>query len=334
MGGIKKLRKVQFGLEVTPGSAVAASVLWRGLGMLDDQREITFVDESIGVLAGTDRTYTARVKAQCDLAETPLTFEQLPLLLCIAIDDLTSGVADGSGTDFIYTYTGGQTSQPGYKTFTVETGDNQQAEKCAHMFASEIALKGASGEAWMMSGTLIGAEVENTTFTPALSVPAVETALFNKTKLYIDDGGGTIGTTQKSNTLLDCEITIRSGLMPKETADGELYFSFVNQGAPDATMNVTFEHDGTATAEKTAWRDETTRLIRLLVEGSQFSTPGTEYTYHTLQIDMAGKWEKFDPIDDVDGNDICKGTFQSRYSSADALSLEIVVANELSDIIS
>lgn len=335
MPGVRKLRKIQFGLEVATarGGAVVATKLWRGSGVIDDQREIVFPEEDIGLLSGADRTYIPKLAAQIALDDTPLTFEQLPLLLCIGIDDVISGAADGTGTDFIHTFVAPTTVDPGFKTFTVEGGDDQQAEEMEYAIATEITLKGAVGESWMMAGTILGRQVTDADFTASVAVPAVEEALFSKTKLYIDDGGGTIGTTLISNALLDAEISITTGLMPVFTADGELYFSFVKRVAPEITLALTFEHTSDAVLEKADWRAQTTRLVRLVCLGSAFATPGTAHTYHTLQIDGAGRWETFDALDEVEGNDVIRASLRYRYSSTDALFFEIVVANEVQDTI-
>jgi hypothetical protein len=301
--------------------------------MIEDQREVIFVEEDIGQYPQADRTYVPRYAAALSIEDTPLTFEQFPLLCAIGIDDIVSGAADGAGTDKIYTYPLPVASDNGFKTFTIEGGDNQQAEEMEYAHAAEITLKGAAGEAWMMSANLIGRQVALSTFTAALSVSAVEEALFSKTKLYIDAAGGTIGTTLKSNTLLDAEITITTGLIPKFTADGDLFFSFVQQTEPVVTGSITFEHDAVGVAEKASWRAEDVKLVRLICEGSAAATPGTTYTYLSLIIDMALMWEKFDAIDEADGNDIVRGNFKCVYSSTDSLFFQIIVVNELAAVI-
>jgi len=95
---------------------------------------------------------------------------------------------------------------------------------------------------------------------------------------------------------------------------------------------VTFEHDATSAAEKVAWRAGTTRQLRLRWLGTALTTAGSGYTYKTLIVDMAGKWEKFDKLAEQDGNDIVTGTFRARYNSTAALFCELVVVNELASL--
>ena len=64
------------------------------------------------------------------------------------------------------------------------------------------------------------------------------------------------------------------------------------------------------------------------MEGSALATPGN-YTYKTLIIDLAGKWEKFAALGDQDGDNVLTGTFRARYNSDAALFAEFVVVNAL-----
>ncbi len=56
--GVKALRKIQIGKETTAGTAVAATTIWRGMGTIEDQREIRRIDEDVGVLQRTNRSAT------------------------------------------------------------------------------------------------------------------------------------------------------------------------------------------------------------------------------------------------------------------------------------
>ena len=83
---------------------------------------------------------------------------------------------------------------------------------------------------------------------------------------------------------------------------------------------------------RAAWRAGTARDIQIEVEGSEFGTPGTTYTYKTMLIKMAGLWEKFGPMSDDDGNDVITGTLRVGYNSTSALAGQIIVVNELTSL--
>jgi hypothetical protein len=199
-------------------------------------------------------------------------------------------------------------------------------------FVESFKLSGKGGEALMMSAEWKGRQIVVSSFTTAATLPTVEEILFSKGLLFIDTAGGTIGATTKSNTLLGMDLDAKTGIVPVFAADGQLYFSFTKTTEPEVLLKVTFEHDATAQAEKIAWRAGTARQIRLKWSGSALTTAGTTYTYKTLIIDLAGKWEKFDKLGEQDGNDIVTGTFRARYNATAALFAEMIVVNELASL--
>jgi hypothetical protein len=167
---------------------------------------VVFVEEDIGVFSGSDRTYISKYAGSISLDETPASYQQIGYLFNGGIEEITA-VQDGAGTDYIYTYDLPTTAAPSVETYTIEAGDNQQEEQMLYCFVSDFTISGAGGGPLNCAGTLMGRQVNTGTFTAAIAVPTVETILFSKGKLYLDASGGTIGSTQVSNTLLDCSIS-------------------------------------------------------------------------------------------------------------------------------
>lgn len=330
--GIKGLRKIQLGLESTSGTPVAATALWRGLGTIEDKIEPLFVEEDVGIIGGTDRTAIPQLLAEIEMEAVPATFEQLPYLGSAGIKNIVAGGADGAGTGKIYTYTAPTTAKNTIKTYTIEGGDDQQAEEMEYAFVEEMNLVGKAGEVLTMQALWKGRQVSLGSFTGAISVPIVEEILFSKGKLYIDAVGGTVGSTIQSQTLLGMDMKIVTGWMPVFSADGALYFSHHEMGVPEITCSLTFEHDAIGVARKADWRAETPRLFRLIFEGSAVATPGTTYTYKTLILDFAAKVEKVDKLDEVDGNDILNVQLRSKYNATSASFFEMLIVNELATL--
>jgi hypothetical protein len=214
-------------------------------------------------------------------------------------------------------------------TYTLEGGDDNQEEEMEYGFVEAFKLSGKGGKAVTMSADWSGRQIAANSFTGSVSVPDVEDILFGKGLLYID--AATIGTTLKSNTLLGMDVDVKTGWVPVFAGDGQLYFSFAKVTQPEVTLNITFEHDATAVAEKSAWRAGTRRLIRLQWTGSAV-TSGTSYTAKTLRLDFGGKWEKFDKIDEQDGNDVVQGTLRARPSSTDTTFFTMTVVNALASL--
>ena len=330
MPGVKALRKLQLGAESPAGTAVAATTIWRGLGTIEDDREIVMVDEDVGVVAPTDRAYVPRVHALLEMEEIEATFEQLPYIFDAGIKTV-SGVSDGSGTGYTWTYPFSTTSQNTLMSYTIEGGDDQQAEEMEYALVQQFTLSGTVGEALKMSAQWMGRQVANSTYTGALTIPTVEDILFGKTSLYIDASGGTIGDTQVSSTLLDMSLDVNTGVIPVFAADGELYYSTTKIRDMEIVLNTTYEHNASAVGQKTIWRGPTKRLIRLETTGDALTTSGTHST-KKLRIDLAGFYSDWSKLGENDGNDIYEVEFTGRYSSADSLFCEILVVNELTTL--
>jgi len=337
MPGIKPLRKIQLSREAhgTQGTATTDYIIWRGGGTLQDNRETVFVEEDVGILPGVDRTYVPVKGGELVFTDTPATFEQLPYIFDSAIY-LATATTDASSA-FIRTYTmplqsSDNKSSTDLQTVSFKAGDNQEVEDMSFSFISNFTLKGAAGEALMVGATWKGREVTTDAagFDTTVTLQSVEEILFSKGKIYIDAVGGTIGTTQVTKTLLGADLAWDTGWKSENTADGRLDFSFIKQVGPEVVLDVRFEHNGTAQAEKAAWRAETSRLLQLKFEGSALTTTDAAATYdvNTLIVNLPGKWESFSALDEQDGDDIVTGTFRSRYNATSGTGPEIILANE------
>ena len=330
--GIKVLRRIQLGREVTSGVAVVSTTIWRGMGTIEDQRETVFPSENVGYLSGLSRTYQPKLGAVISMDAIEATYEQICHVLEAGVKLVQTGAADGSGSGKIYTYTLPVTAANTTRTYTIEGGDNIAAEEMEYAFVSEFGLDGEAGKALMISSTWNGRQVSTSTFTGSVALPTVEEILFSKCVLYADSVGGTIGATTQSNTLLKASLKITTGLIPVYTASGQLYFSFTKQAGPEVTLSLTYEHDATSVAEKAFYVAGTARQIRLKFPGSTLTTAGTAFSTKILQIDLAGKWESFSKLDEQDGNDILTGVFRARYDSTAALFASLKVCNLLSSL--
>lgn len=324
MAGIKALRKIQMGRETTPGTKVDADIVWRGVGMIKDNIEVVFPKEDIGMLVPAGRTYISRYEASLQLGENEATFEQLPHLFEMGIKSV-SPTTDSNGV-FTYTYTMPYAStdlvaSTDLATYTIEGGDNAGEEEFGYGFARSIQLTGSAGQALMVSAEIIGRKVDPGTYTANVALADVEEILFSGGRLYLDDVKAFPATTQISNQLLGMSLSINTGWLPVYTADGNLYFSFIKQTTPEVTLQITFEHDTTAIAEKAAWRAQTPRVMRLAFYGS---------SHKKVWFDIAGMWKSFDVLGEQDGNDIVSGTFVGTYNATVGNIFRATITNALS----
>lgn len=337
--GIKMLSKIQLGQEGTPGTPVAATAIWRGIGVIEDQRETIFPEENIGLLVASDRAYTPKLAASISMDAVEATFEQLPYIFEGGLKAIGTGAADGAGTGVIYDYTLPITSPVSIsdtdtiKTFTIEAGDNVEAEEMEYAFVSEFTLSGEAGGSWQMASTWLGRQCTTSTFTGAIAIPAVEEVLFSKTKLYIDSSSNTFGTTVVANTLISAEMKVKTGWIPVFTGDGALYFSFAKNVGPTFDLSLTFEHNASAVAERANWRNSISRNVALIAQGSAFATAGTAYTYKTMQLNLAGRWEVFEALGEKDGNSIVTAKLKGAYNATNAVMGNFIVVNALAAVV-
>jgi hypothetical protein len=294
------------------------------MAAMEDLREVVPVEEAIGQYANELRAYIAQDGAQITLDSTPCTFEQFPHICEAGIQTVTP-----SGTESPYTYSysfpADTTTEPTLKFYTIEYGDAEDNDEAEYCFVESFELSGAAGEAVMMSAVWRGRQMTASAATSSLSLPSVEEVLFNKGTLYIDDSGGTIGTTQISNSFVEFTFSVTTGWVPIETAEGNLYFSFAKLTEPDISLSITAEHtsDWDSAGEKANWDGETVRLVRISFAGT---------SSRLLRIDCAGIWMHFSSTEDRDGNSVLTGDLMVGHSDTDSLYCDIVVQNALSTL--
>lgn len=335
MAGSKALRKVQLGLEgSSAGTIQAATNVLIGEGTLKDNREIVNQMGDVGAFLGNQNTRTAKLGGELAF-EQECSFEQFPYVLNASIE-AKAGVKDGAGSAYIYAYSAPTTAPLSPAPYTLEGGDNSGAEVMNYCYVPEWTLSGAGGEPLKLSSLWKGRTVAPQAFTAAIAVPTVEAVLFSRGQMWIDTSSDAIGTTVRSNTLLGMELKYNAGIKEVWTADGltSPTFSFIKMTAPEIMLDITFEHDAISIAEKVLWRAETPQRIRLKFTGSTVTTTGTTYDNKVLIIDLYGKWISFDKLDEMDGNDIIKGTFKALYdSTGTSLCCDVTVVNELSALL-
>jgi len=321
--GTAPYNAVQLGREATPGTSVAATTIWRGpFGAPEDTRVRKIKEEDIGSLIPAEFHYDTRLGATLAMPAAELTYEQIAHILEAAIETVTPS---GTGT-YTRAYDFPLTTARTIKTYTLEAGNTLVAAdqvEIPYAFVSEFELSGTVEEAWMMSATWMGQRWVTASMTSALSVPAVEPALFGNTRFYVNDSGGTIGTTQVSGKLLECTIKCMSGIQFVPIGDGNLYPIAHKYVKPEITLTMTYEleQDGATSfvaAERAKWQNRQGRLVRLNV-------PGTSSRNFT--IDMHMLYDKFGAYENSDGNTSVKIEAHCGYSATDTLFFTATVVN-------
>ncbi len=327
--GTKPYNSVQLGKEVTPGTSVAATTIWRGpFGSPEDTRIRKIKEEDVGYLVPAESSYDTRLGATLAMPASELTFEQLPHILEAGILTATPGVTPNFSRAYPFPTTTSRT----IKCYTLEAGNTLVAAdqmEIPYSFVSEFELAGKVDEAWMMSATWIGQRWVVAAMTAALSIPAVEVALFGNTKLYINDSGGTIGTTQISGKLLDFTLKCKTGIQFVPAGDGNLYPIAHKFVKPEVTFTAAYEleQDGGTSfvaSERAKWVAKAGRLLRLAIVGSGATK--------NVNLDLFAIYDKFGSYENSDGNVSVKVEGHAGYSATDALFFTPTVINGLATL--
>jgi hypothetical protein len=331
MAGHSKLRQIQLGREASAGEPVSCSRVWRGpANSIEALDEIEFVEEDVANFGGTLRTCKLSKGAQLAIPETRFNFLQF-LHLCEMGIKAVSPSQDGTGSGYVSTYPFPLTSTNTIKTYTVEAGNDQDVDEMDYSFCPEFTVSGNPSEGVTMSALLRGRERTDASFTAAPTTPSVNCAVFNKSELYIDAVGGSMGSTQVTGTFLGFTINVNTGLMPVFTGDGQLYFYDVDQGGWEITGDIAFRHNATADTEDGNWLSQTARLIEIKLLGPALTTSDT-YSYYQARFQFPVKYSNFSTLEDRDGKDVLIGSFRAGRDTTFGDGPKIVVVQEESDV--
>ena len=339
--GITALEKTLIGVEALAGASTdTVTTHWRGMGKIKDRREVVFPPERVGKIGGTTRSYVPRKGSEVTL-EGDAKFSQLAYIKNAGIY-LTTATTDAS-SGFIRTWSVQAASTDAYQTtdlgtLVVESGDNIQVEITRFCFVREYTETGTQGEALQVNATLQGRDPSTSSAFTAVGDTDFdndsEAILCSNVYLYIDDSTGTPGGTQKTETYLGHTLHHTTGWVAREARDGRLDFTEIKHIDDEITLDVTFEHNGVATAEKDAWKNQTERVIRLEFRGSALTTTdaGATYDTKTYRMDLYGKWQTFgaEGLEEQDGDNIYRGTFRCAWSSAALNKASFVLVTEQS----
>ena len=318
--------KIQIGREdVTAGTPAAADIVWRGPAAdIEDTSTIQAVDENVGLLVPTGRTYVPQLSAALSIPDTEATFEHLPHIMEAGIGTV-SGV--GSAGAYAYTYAPGVSAANTITTYTLESGNviAGDGNEMEYGFVESFTLSGKVGEAWKVSSNWRGRQKTVEALTGSLSLTALEEILFGNTSVFIDAAGGTIGSTQKAGVLLEASVTVNTGIMPVFTADGALTFTAHKITPPslDFTLTMEVESSGIVAAERVFLRSQVHRLIRLSATGT-----GSK----ALAIDFAGKYTSVGGYQNSNGNTTVQLSGSASYLSPVPLFFSIVITNALATL--
>lgn len=252
-------------IETTRGTGVTVDRKIYETVRINEAYEPLDFDEATGTFDAW-RTFLQGPVSVTGTVEGPVSFEDLPWWLEHGVKKGVSATSD-AGTPAGYT----RVYQPSASaddlaSSTVEHGaPTPGCYKSTMVMLPEWTLRGdIDGDAaWMFSGNLIGKTfTKESAFTTGISDRTREFVRAAGTKLYIDDAGGTIGTTQVTGKFISFSLTWNNAVTTKRfLEDTDSISSTIGRGARQITGQIRLEFD--SDAEKAKFRNGTQRLIRI-----------------------------------------------------------------------
>lgn len=230
-------------------------------------------------------------------------------MFCNSIRGNITPAAVGGGETLAYTWTylPGLTTQntpditDGIDTFTLEHADNGQNYETEFCFTTKLEISGVVNEDVKFNWAFNGRQVTESSITAGLTEPAAKYFAVNNAKLFIDANYAAIGGTQKSGVLLGFKWTFETGFVERYTADGNVYFTALNEDAKTVSLELTFQNDTTIVeAELDKFLAQTTSYIRLALF-SQGEIDSGQNNPAYIYLDGAFKWGEWPAMENEDG---------------------------------
>lgn len=325
------LRKFQAGIESSRGTNVASTrIVYADISGNYDRPTSSFADRSgtyeqrrRHALGRPNVTFTAT-----DLA----TYEDLAWWFQFAIKGGVTGTSDaGTPPAYVYNFVPSAATDD-LKAMTLEHGVPDNVYESAQVMVNSWTLRGDpdSGDepAWMFEAEMLGLDWEPSSYTAALASRTTEAILAPGTKIFVDEPGGTIGTTQWTDHLISWSVTGNNNIHFKAFAEHVDTMAPGKVGRQGRVFDAQFTFEFDSDAEFAKFRAGTQRLIRLQQDGSQVNATPTN---NRLRLDMNGYWSTIS-WGERDGNITATMGLMGFYDVTNAKTFSAHVTNALATL--
>lgn len=328
---VRRLKRVQAGIQVSRGTNVAATRRVYGTIV----RQVTQAVEEINDESGTFWDGATVVQGDADIGFTLdaiATYEDLPWWLQIGLDGSLAGVSDAD-TPPAYTYTAdpsGSADDLDVATFEYGWGSLVYESGNVVINSMTIACDRASTNTWKITADMIARDWVVSTFTGAIGERTREAIRARATKLYIDEPGGTIGTTEILDTWRSWSVTIQNNIEPKRFGEDDEFIAIdFARGKQMVTGEVVLEHS--TDGEFAKQRLMTSRKVRFQQSGTLIHD--TPDVYKRCRIDLPNLYWNA-PAENIIGENIVNSFgFVAKPTGAGAAPIVIETVNDLATLV-
>lgn len=330
------LDKVLAGFEASRGVLVPATRVVSSRMVMSYNRPLANIPDTSGTFAA--RRTPVYGRPQIGLTGTDVaTYEDLAWHFQMALRGNVAGVSDAGTPNPAYKYEFiPSLSVDDLETATFEVGDpgNKYVLTQALINSWTVRLDGDSTDepAWMFEAEYLARDLAPiANFTAAIAAHDREAIIAPGTKVYIDDGGGTLGTTQITGKVINASITGNNAAHLKGFLEDEGSYGADSAGRGervfDAQITMEFENDD----EFANYRSDVPveRLIRIKREGSVVHDGGAGPDVRkSAELDIAGYWSSWSP-GDREGNKIMTLGLAAYFDSVLGYDFAARVVNDL-----
>lgn len=321
---VTRLRRVQAGIESTRGTAATVTRRVYGTIVRSHTQAIEEIPDESGTFWGGDAVVAGDAEVGFSV-DAVATYEDLPWWLLLALDGTQTPAAD-AGTPIAYTYTAapnGETDD--LKTATFEAGVPGLVYRSPMVGCRRltIGVNRADARFWRITADLFAQRVDKIAdFTAAIPQRTRETILAAATQLFIDNAGGSLGTTEILNKWRSFSLTIDNNPDFKRFGNSDAFVAAdFGRGQQVVTGELVLEHTDDAEYEKQ--RLLAARRIRVRKAGSVIHDAVTR----RATIDVGNAYLNA-PAENTVGNNIVQsfGFVAKPLAGAAPVSIEVVSA--------
>lgn len=316
---------IQLGVEVTPGTAVAATKKLQSIGF---EPSPSVEMDQFRPAGQKFRALTTLGKEWTEFGITGRgSFTEIIYLLSSCVNTGVVTTPAGGTTSRKWVFTPSSSADDTPKTYTTEHGSSVRADRAAYTLVTEMGMS-FSRDAIEVSGSAIGKALEdNVVLTPAGSVTAVPLVPIVPTQVtvYLDTTSAGLGTT-KLTRAISADFNLGSRFGPVWVLDAANP-SFVNhiETEPDLTCNLLLQADSQGMGLLAQLRDGSTRFLRIEAVGTNIeATINYKFT-----LDMAVKVADTGGFSDADGVYAVEFNFVGVHDSTWGKAVEFSVINTL-----
>lgn len=313
-------QSTQIGVEVTPGTAVAANkrLLSVGFGMSPNPEVQKFRPSGYKypTLAAEQREWT-------ELSiDGGLTYTEIVYLLA----GILKKVTPTGTTAKTWVFDPSSTAADAIATYTIEQGDSTRARKAALGLVSELSLSFSRSEITVGGSMLAGQMQDNITLTASPTEIALVPVLGTEVSIYLANSAAALAGASALLRPISVEWSLSNRFGPAWYLNQQLGFNAYVELEPSLTVSLQLASDAEGMALLTAMRAGSTQYLRIEAVGPQIGAGPDTYK---LTLDTAVKVMDIGDFSDVEGVEAIQWEFEGFHATDLGGAVKATVINEL-----